>query len=444
MGGAVIYEFKLPDIGEGLIEGEIVEWMIKPGDAVKEDQALCSVLTEKATVEIPSPVSGTILELLAEEGQVVPVKSVIVKLDTEPVLAGDPPSNVPEAADAPAPEAAKGPTDEDDPPALFTPTKRPPAKKASSGTPAAAAPAAPVQGRDRILASPATRKLARELGVDLAAVLGTGSGGRVTREDVQKASTSRGNGGPAAPASAPRPAPVPAGEDRRVPLRGLRRKIAERMSLAKKTAVHYSYLEEADVSELVKLRAQAKTLAAERGVKLSFLPFFVKAAIEGLKRYPRINALVDEESQELICKGAYHIGIATDTEQGLLVPVIRDADRLDLFELAREIVRVTSAARDGKAVLDELRGSTFTITNVGSIGGLAATPVLNIPEVGIMGVGAIRKRPWVVEDRIAVREILVLSMTFDHRFVDGAEGARFTNEVKRFLENPGLLALASI
>lgn len=433
----MVYEFKLPDIGEGLVEAEVVRWLVKVGDFVKEDQSLCEVLTEKAAIEVPSPVSGKVLELLAKEGQVVPVQTVIVRIDTEVSGEGGAPS-------------APREKDEEDMP-LFSPTKpakwSKPAEKAAApkpspdAAPASEPPAAPAGKADGVLAAPATRRLARELGVDLAEARGTGPGGRVTPEDV-KAAAERATAAPVrSPSPAKKPAAPASGGDRREPFRGVRRKISERMVQAKRTAPHYSYMEEVDVTELVKLHAEARSVAEAKGVKLTYTPFFVKAAVEGLKRYPIVNSSLDDEAQEIVYKGSYNIGIAAATEQGLIVPVVKDCDHKGLFELSREIRRVTEAARAGKSALGDLRGGTFTITNVGSIGGLAATPILNVPEVGIMGVGAIRKRPWFFEGRVAIRDILVLSMTFDHRIVDGAVGARFTQEVKRYLENPGLLAL---
>ncbi|RMG12320.1 MAG: 2-oxo acid dehydrogenase subunit E2 [Planctomycetota bacterium] len=449
-------EFLLPDIGEGVAEGEIVKWHVAPGQEVVEEQDFVEVMTDKATVMIPCPVTGVVGELLAQEGDVVPVHTPIATFAEvrEGKLAGAHGS----AAAQGAQRAAQGS-----------------ASASSGGASPSAGTALLERPQERVRATPATRKAARERGLDIRRIQGTGPHGRVTREDVERAarSASGGNGRAAsapraparadapaprapAPVAAPRsaPAPLPAptplpapGADEpeeRVPLRGVRRKIAEFLQLSKRTAAHYTYVEEVDVTELVALRARMKPLAAERGAKLTYLAFIVKAVCHGLKQHPELNASLDEASSELVFKRYYHIGIAADTEQGLTVPVLRHADRRSLLDIAREIARLAEGTRSGTLRPEELSGSTFTITSAGHIGGLLATPILNYPEVGILGVHKIKKRPVVVDDQIAIRDIMYLSLSLDHRVVDGANAARFMNTVVQYLEDPQLLLLEGI
>ncbi|MCX4246469.1 dihydrolipoamide acetyltransferase family protein [Paraliomyxa miuraensis] len=450
-------ELKLPAIGEGVVEVEIVRWLKKPGDRVAANEGIVEVMTDKATMEIPSPVDAVIERILIEEGAVAEVGQVIAIFGEAPA---DP---------APTPAAATLP------PATTAP---PPAAAA----PVPMAPAAPgTAPRDattgKVLATPAARALAREHGIDLDMV--PGRDGRITKSEVMglfsggdplEASPAAPSqtptmviapasivAAPAAPATAaapvPAPAPAPAlrrslGEtppDELIPFRGMRRRIAEGMSKSFFTAVHYTYVEQVDVSALVKVREQARKAAEQEGVKLSYLPFIVKAVILGLKKYPIVNAVLDEEGGNIIVKKRYGIGIATATDQGLMVPVVHDADRLSLLDIGREIARVSEAARSFKASREELTGSTFTITSLGTIGGVLATPILNYPEVGILGVHAIRKTPVVDDnDQIVVGHLMNLSVSLDHRVVDGFEGASFLQEVKRYLEDPTLLLLAGI
>lgn len=422
-------EFKLPDIGEGLAEGEIVKWFVKVGDTVGEDQLLVSVMTDKATVDIPSPADGIVAEILAKEGDVVPVGSVLVRIQEKgtAVTPAATPSIKPQTAVAPRPAVAEA--------------------MATTSTPAT-----------RVRATPATRKLARELGVDIRHAIATGPHGRVTKDDIRALQTK----GTVAklPAAAPiahaslRVGPPPAiaavppsstgDRTERVPLRGLRKRIAEHMVEARRHAAHYTYVEELDVSDLVKLRDEAKPLADEAGVKLSFLPFILKAVVPALREFPLMNASLDEERGEIVLKRYYNIGIATATDDGLVVPVLKNADKRSVIELARELGRLGDAARSGKITRDDLIDSTFTITSAGSIGGLLATPILNYPEVAILGVNQIKRKPVVRGDRIEIGDVLCLSISLDHRVVDGAIAAQFMNKVKRFLENPRLLLLEAI
>jgi pyruvate dehydrogenase E2 component (dihydrolipoamide acetyltransferase) len=401
------YEFKLPDIGEGVVEGEIVRWLVKEGDELRADQPMVEIMTDKATVEIPAPRAGRVLRRMYQEGQLCPVGKVLIAIDDGSVDAQTP---------APAPQ----------------PSAQPRAA-------ARVAAAAPASGSTEVLATPATRKLARDLGVDLARVHGSGPAGRVTSDDVRAA---QGGHGAAKPNGAPRPA-VAAG-DVRVPFRGLRRRIAEHMVRAKHEAAHFTYVEEVDCTQLVGLRDKANARLAAQGVKLSYLPFIVRATVEGLKKLPQLNATLDAQAGEIVQRREYHIGVAAQTEEGLVVPVVRHADRRSIVELAREIDRLGQATKAGKATREELSGSTFTITSLGLLGGVLATPIINYPEVAILGVHKIAKRPVVIGDKIEVRDMMNLSISVDHRLVDGYDAARFVAEVKESLESPGLLFLESI
>jgi pyruvate dehydrogenase E2 component (dihydrolipoamide acetyltransferase) len=296
--------------------------------------------------------------------------------------------------------------------------------------------------RQRVLATPATRRLARQLGVELGRVPPTGPHGRVTTADVQGY---RSNGGAPAQAEAPQHAPsaVPApiaiphsGDEERIPLRGIRRRIAESMARSKRTAAHFTYVEEVDMTELVAVRERARARAAERGVKLNYLPFIVKACVSGLKKWPQLNASLDETTQEIVRKKYYHIGIAAQGPQGLSVSVVRDADRRSIFDLSHEIERLAEAVRSNTATREELTGSTFTITSLGKLGGVLATPIINFPEVAILGVHKIEERPAVRHGQIVIRQLMNLSISVDHRLADGWDGAMFVQDVKSLLEDP--------
>ena len=389
-------ELRLPDIGEGIAEGEILKWLVKEGEKVSEEQPLVEVMTDKVNVQIPSPWAGTVARILVKEGDSVKVGQVILAIDSG---AGGQPAS--KQTGAPSPQPAQ-------------PDARP-----------AQAVGAAVEG---VLATPATRKLARELGVDISKVRGSGPTGRITEEDVRKS----GQG----PASAPR-ALKPYEE--RVPLRGLRKIVAERMSKSIHTTAQVTHVDEADMTELVTMRETFKGSAEKRGVKLTFLPFLIKAVIPALKEYPYVNASLDEQANEIVLKKSYNIGIATDTEAGLVVPVVKDADRKDVFEIAAEIQRLAAKARAGQLTLDDVHGSTFTITNQGSVGGLFATPIINYPESAILGTHKIAKRPLVRDGKIEVRDVMYLSLSFDHRVLDGAYAARFMNKLIGIVEDPKLL-----
>jgi pyruvate dehydrogenase E2 component (dihydrolipoamide acetyltransferase) len=426
-------EFKLPDIGEGIHEGEIVQWLVQPGDTVKEDQPLVEVMTDKVTAEIPSPAAGVVRSLHGKPGEVVKVGSVIVVLDD--VGAAAPSAPTPVAATPVVNGTASAPV--------------PSYGQSSVGATAVAVASPPVRpavgnGGGRVLAAPATRKLARQLGVDLSVIAGSGPRGRVTPSDVRNA-TAGGSSKQAAPSVHRPAAPVvpiaPGAGDRRVPFTGIRKKIAEHLVHAKQTAPHFAYVEEVDMSEIVRLRDQLLPEAEAQGVKLTYLPFIIKAVIAALKAFPILNSSLDEATQELVYKGQYNIGVATATDSGLVVPVVHNADRLNLLELAQTIKALSEKARTGKLSLDEMRGGTFTVTSIGSIGGLFGIPIINYPEVAILGVNKISKRPVVRNDEIVIREMMHLSISCDHRVVDGAEAALYVKKLIEYLETPGKLLL---
>ena len=375
------FEFKLPDLGEGITEGEVLKLMAKEGDQVKEDQPIIEVMTDKVNVQIPSPRTGRVVRVMVKEGDIAKVGQTILVIDVGTGGASSPP-------------------------------------------PAAASPPPP-QG---VLATPATRRLARELGLDIGSLRGTGPQGRITDDDVRRSASSRS--GPAtvtlqAPPAPPRGGPL----EEVVPLRGMRKTISERMLRSLQTSAQVTHVDEADMTELVLLREAFKGSAEKRGVRLTFLPFIIKAIVPALKEFPYVNSSLDEKSGSIIIKKYYNIGIATDTEQGLVVPVVKDVDSKDIFELAGEIEKLSDKARRGQLALDDVRGSTFTITNVGAIGGLFATPIVNLPEVAILGLHKIAKRPVIREGKVEIRDTTYLSLSFDHRVVDGAYAARFTARV---------------
>jgi pyruvate dehydrogenase E2 component (dihydrolipoamide acetyltransferase) len=416
----MIYEFRLPDIGEGLVEGEVVRWLVKEGDLLENDQPMVEIMTDKATVEISAPRGGRVARRLYAEGQSCPVGKVLIEIemDTGPSEGPVPP------AKGPAGQSPSDPTRSD---AL-------PAKAAAGGS----GDGTPGTG---VLATPATRKLARDAGVDIRAVSGTGPAGRVTSNDVELAT--RGASG-AAKGPAPGARTIAEPGDVRVPFRGLRKKIAENMVRSKHTAAHFTYVEEIDCTELVLLRARVNQRLAGggTGIKLSFLPFIVKATVAALEKFPQLNATLDEAAGEIVQRKQIHIGLATATEAGLLVPVVRDANPLSVVELAAEIERLAAVTRTGKAAREDLSGSTFTITSLGALGGVLASPIINYPEVAILGVHKISRRPAVIGDKIEIRDLMNLSISVDHRVVDGYDAARFVAEIKATLESPDRLGVS--
>jgi pyruvate dehydrogenase E2 component (dihydrolipoamide acetyltransferase) len=395
------YDLKLPDIGEGVAEGEILKWMAKEGDQIKEDQPIVEVMTDKVNVQIPAPRTGKVVKILAKEGDIAKVGQTIMIIDD---------------GSGGASPAAVGPT-----PGPQVPH---PEQAAQAPNPTMAAASVGV------LATPATRKLARELGVDISSVKGSGPQGRVTDDDVKRSASASHSGPAIVTVQAPQPPRARGGPlEEVVPLRGLRRTISERMLKSLQTTAQVTHVDEADLTELVLLREAFKGSAEKRGVRLTFLPFIIKALIPALKEFPYVNSSLDEQTGNIVLKKYYNIGIATDTEQGLVVPVVKDADMKDIFEIAGEIERLAEKARKGQLTLDEVRGGTFTITNVGAIGGLFATPIVNAPEVAILGLHKITKRPVVRDGRVEIRDITYLSLSFDHRVVDGAYAARFATRV---------------
>lgn len=443
------WEFKLPDIGEGVTEGEIVAWHVKPGDVVKEDDPMVDVMTDKATVSITSPRAGKVTETKGSVGTVVAVHSVLVVFD----VGGDAtaqPNGTSKHESEPA-ATAVGDIKETLP--GFAPSR------ANGGTPASA-PSGALQGywSDKPLATPATRKLARDLNVDLRSVPPSGPQGRTTKADVESFVKAPPAAAPApvaapAPSAAPAPAHAPvkietpkgssAALEERVPFAGMRRKIAQRMAQSKHTAAHFTFVEECDVGRLKDVRARMKPKAEAHGAKLSFLPFIVKAVVAGLKKHPILNTALDETTNEIVYRKYYNIGIAASTDAGLVVPVVKDADRRSLIDIAREIERLAADAKAGRSKVEDLQGSTFTITSLGADGGLFATPIINFPEVGILGVHQMKQKPVVRDGQIVIGDVMLLSLSFDHRIVDGHVGAAFAYEVIRFLEDPETLFLES-
>jgi pyruvate dehydrogenase E2 component (dihydrolipoamide acetyltransferase) len=401
------YDVKLPDIGEGVAEGEIVRWLVKAGDAVKEDQPLVEVMTDKASVEIPSPRTGTIEAILVEEGAVVPVGTVLVSIAVAGAGA---------AASAPAAaHAAAGST--------TTATKTAVAP-APAGAPAGGGSGAPV----RIEATPAVRALAKELGVALESLAGTGASGRITADDVKAAA----GGAPAAATAS-----TPTADEKRVPLRGLRRKIAEHMRRSLTTAAQFTFVAECDFTAMVEHRAQHAAAAERAGIKLTYLAYVFRALPSVLKQFPLLNSSLDDAAGEIVLKQHHHLGLATSTEEGLTVPIVHDAEKFGLFALAREIDRLATAAREHKLKLEELQGGTFTVTSTGAKGGVLATPILHHPQVAILGVHAVTKKPAVVNGQIVARDLGNLSLSLDHRVVDGAVGADFLYALIEKLQTPG-------
>ncbi len=428
---------KMPDIGEGIAEVELVEWHVQPGDAVVEDQVLADVMTEKATVEIPSPVHGTVVSLGGKVGDVMAVGSELIRLEVEGAgNVGAASSRAAEPAKKAAPAAAPATSAPAPTPAPGPPAPAPtPAKAPRTAAPApattAAAPRAPGENP---LASPAVRRRAWELGIELQFVPGSGAAGRISHEDLEAYVARRGAVGATVGARY-----VERHDEQQIQVIGLRRKIAQKMQEAKRRIPHFTYVEEIDVSELEALRAQLNRSHGETRGKLTLLPLLARAIVLALREYPQINARFDDDAGVVTRYGAVHLGVATQTDGGLMVPVLRHAEARDLWATAADIARLAGAARNGKATREELTGSTITITSLGALGGIVTTPVINHPEVAIVGVGRIVERPMFQQGRIVARKLLNLSCSFDHRVVDGADGAHFVQAVRRLLECPSLL-----
>ncbi|MBN9559132.1 MAG: 2-oxo acid dehydrogenase subunit E2 [Alphaproteobacteria bacterium] len=413
------YVFRLPDVGEGIAEVEVVNWHVAPGATVAEDDPLVDVMTDKATVELPSPRAGKVLSTTGNPGDKIRVGSELVVLEVEG--AGEAPAQ--ERSAPPPPAVATKPAKQSEAPAPKPqPIERP------------AEPVAKAPPGEKPLASPAVRHRAYQLGIPLQFVAGTGPAGRILHADLDSYVAS---GGRAAPATR---APREAVEE--IKIIGLRRRIAERMQESKRHIPHYSYVEELDVTELEELRTHLNTQHAEDRPRLTLLPFLVAALVRAVPKFPQVNAQFDDEAGIVRRHAALHVGIATQTTQGLMVPVVRHAETLDLWQTAAEVARLSTATRDGKATRDELTGSTITITSLGALGGIVSTPVINRPEVAIVGVNRIVERPVVRGGQIVVRKMMNLSSSFDHRVVDGWDAAQFIQELKRLLEQPATLFIA--
>ena len=444
------FEFKLPDIGEGVTEGEVVAWHVKEGDRVAEDQVMVEVMTDKATVTIGAPRAGKIEKLLCTVGSVLKVGDVLVVISTgngsriqaqlpAATAVGDIRESLPGTGYFAEKRAGEKPVAHAAPP---EPASQP--MSASASTSAAAA--AEQHFEQKPLATPATRKLARDLTVDLRRVPGSGPGGRVTRDDVIAHSTSASGAlqAPAAqqaPTGKTLPGMIVPTSGTRVPFVGIRRRIAENMSASKNTAAHFTFVEECEVDRLIELRDRLSADAEALGAKLTYLPFAIKAVVCALRKHPVLNCSLDTAASELVLHGEYHIGIAAATEQGLVVPVVRDADKKSLLELAVEVERLGRGAREGTLRREELTGSTFTITSLGKQAGLFAVPIINLPNVGILGLHRMKQKPVVRDGQVAVGTIMLLSLSLDHRIVDGHVGAAFAYDVIRYLEEPARLLL---
>ncbi|MFC0523970.1 dihydrolipoamide acetyltransferase family protein [Pontibacillus salicampi] len=430
------YEFKLPDIGEGIHEGEIAKWFVKDGDEVKEDDVLCEVQNDKAVVEIPSPVEGTVKQVHVSEGEVTTVGTVIITFDAPGYESNDSEASSDDSSKEEKQEDAKQEESKEEAPAAQQETEQTDDEDADK----------------RVIAMPSVRKFARENDVNINKVTGSGKNGRVLKEDIEAYM----NGGQAADtaeatadeASAKEDAPAqqeaaPQGQypETREKMSGMRKAIAKAMSNSKQTAPHVTLMDEVDVSELVAHRKKFKQAAADQDIKLTYLPYVVRALVSTLKKYPILNASLDDESQEIVHKHYYNIGIAADTEKGLVVPVVKDADRKSIFDISSEINELAGKARDGKLTSEEMKGASCTITNIGSAGGQWFTPVINHPEVAILGIGRIAEKPVVKDGEVVVAPVLALSLSFDHRIIDGATAQHAMNQVKRLLNDPQLIMM---
>jgi pyruvate dehydrogenase E2 component (dihydrolipoamide acetyltransferase) len=436
-------EVKLPELGEGVTEGELVKWLVKPGDTVKPDQPVAEVMTDKATVEVPTPVGGVVKDLKFKVGDVIAVEKVLLTLEGSGAqTATAPVASKPEVAApaAPAPVAAK----------QLSPAG---ASAHSSPAPTGAVAAAsfyPPAAESKVLATPSTRRLAREMNVDINQMRGSGLAGRVTREDVlQGTGAGAGletytNGQAMKTPSIPRPAyQGPAGAvEERIPLRGIRKKIADNLQMAKQIIPHFTLMDEAVVTELVQFRESVKEYAEKQNTKMTYLPFVMKALVATCRQYPAFNASIDDANQEIVYKKYFNIGFAADTPNGLVVPVIKNADQKTLIEISREILDLSRRARDGKLKPEEMKGATITITNIGSVGGTYATPIINHPEVAILGMYKISDKLTLKEDgSVGVEKVMNFTITADHRLIDGAVAANFLKAFISRVQTPGLMML---
>ena len=445
------FEYRFPDIGEGIHEGTIIKWMVNVGDNINEGDSVAEVETDKVTTEIPSPRSGKILELMGKAGDIIHVGDVFVVIGLSGEASAEE-AQVVETKEPIAEEETAGVVGE----VIVSSEEIPPSTEGIAST-------SKLDKKKKVLATPVARGLAKDLGVDINEVIGKGPGGRVMKEDIRnfKDSLARIEAPKAEATKAETPSiaaskyefekptfefkeEVPGGESiTKVPLSRIRKTIAEKMTQSRFTIPHTTAMDEIDISRLDDFRKKYKEVLKEEDISLTYLPFIVKATIVALKTFPEFNASLDEENNELILKHFYHMGIATDTERGLMVPVVRNADRKSIVELAKEIADITSRAKDNKVDLSELKGSSFTITNYGSIGGYYGIPIINYPESAILGLGRVVKKPIVRDDEIVIAKVLPVSLSYDHRIIDGASGARFLNLLRDLLMDPELLLLKS-
>ncbi|AYC29106.1 dihydrolipoamide acetyltransferase family protein [Paenisporosarcina cavernae] len=456
------FEFRLPDIGEGIHEGEIVKWFVKAGDTVAEDDILCEVQNDKAVVEIPSPVAGKVEEVLVEEGTVATVGQVLIRLDApgyeDIQFKGgheDAPKGEEKAEEQVQATAEKG-QDVDKAPAKEPQAEAPKNDQAPKADAEKAVPSSP-DPNGRVIAMPSVRKFARDNEVDIKAVNGSGKNGRILKEDVEAFMNGGQDSTPQQSAQtdssaaeqeqteqdAPAKQVIPEGEfpETREKMSGIRRAIAKAMVHSKHTAPHVTLMDEVDVSELVAHRKKFKEIAAQKEIKLTYLPYVVKALVSTLREFPALNTSFDDETNEVIHKHYFNIGIAADTDKGLLVPVIKNADRKSVFAISDEINQLATKARDGKLAPAEMKGASCSITNIGSAGGQWFTPVINHPEVAILGIGRIAEKPVIKNGEIVAAPVLALSLSFDHRMIDGATAQHALNHIKTLLSNPELLLM---
>ena len=439
------FKFHLPDLAEGMTEAEVVDWKVKVGDIVTLDQPVVEVMSDKATVEIPSPRAGTIAKLNYGPGDMCAVGHVLFVINEgsgKAELIKDERSPSDEFEDAPSEKTSIFTADQ---------SRLPPTLDRASVPVVIDA----TEGRTRVLATPATRRHARNLGLDIGKVPGSGRNGRVTVADLeafqsggeQAALDSFGSEVQTLERSPTSRAPIAIadeGREIRTPFRGMRKRIADNMTRSAFTATHFTNVEEVDTTDLVSVRDRAKSRGEERGVKLTYLPFIIKAVVAGLKRHPSLNSSLDETTSEIVTKKYYNIGVATQGPQGLTVTVIRNADKLSIFEIADEISRLAKAVQEGTATREDLTGSTFTISSLGRLGGLMATPIINFPEVGILGVHKMEQRPAVLNNEIVIRWRMNLAISLDHRLVDGFDGAMFVQEIKGLLEDPTMMFMEMV
>lgn len=427
------FEYRFPELGEGLHEGEIIKMHIKVGDKVTDDDIVMEVQNDKAVIEVPCPVNGTVQEVFGTDGAIFRVGQVVAVIDAE----GDIPEQ--EGSHEAEVEAAQGGADTSAAPV------------SSNG--ASAAPVAPAAIDREVLATPSVRKFAREQGIDITQVVGTGNAGKITREDVEAfknggaapapaaaAASSEASAQASPAASAPTAIPV-GGDEERVPFKGIRKAISNAMVKSAYTAPHVTIMDEVDVTDLVDFRKRMKPVAEKKGIKVTYLPFIVKALVAASRKFPALNASIDEVNNEIVYKKHYDIGIATDTDNGLIVPVIKDADRKSIWMIAEAISDLALRGREGKLSAAEMRGSTISISNIGSAGGMFFTPIINYPEVAILGTGRITEKPVVKNGEIVVAPVMALSLSFDHRLIDGATAQNFMNYIKQLLGNPEMLVM---